>query len=526
MSEDKPGRARQTPRKVVPSGRAGQPEPAGASGSARRPGQDGGRKGSNPFARLLSYREGRHFCLAAMVARLPMSMMSLGTVLAIRAIYHNWTAAGLVSAVYVLSAALATPFYARAFDRYGQRKAGNVVLPISNVFLLAYILAIVNRVPLWVVYLFAVGLGLTQFSFGALARTRWTWLLRTKVDSGELSSAQASSLLGTAYALESAIDEMLFVIGPILATTMAQANPVSQLVLPLVAQVVGGTVFFLLRSAKATTRAVRQVRVGAKDGTAAAPESPKARNGIITRQPGEAPISDKERLDLLDAGRRNAIRRLLRRTSTHTALGFPGVATLIVMFAIYNASFSAYDVSVVAYYEAHGQRALSGVLLAIYSCGSLVGALIYGSRTWKMPLWGRLVTLMSSLFVGFVLIDLVKSQVWLFVPVAFLAGMVISPTFATANMIVEDSVPGTFLTEGLSWMNMASSVGSSLGSTMVGMVLDHLGVEYSFAITWTAVLVATLFVIAARPWTFRELSFYRQARRAEREMSAGREGGK
>jgi MFS family permease len=467
----------------------------------------------NPFAVLLSDKDGRRFCLSAMVARLPMSMMSLGTVLAIRAIYHDWTAAGTVSAVYVLSAALVTPFYARCFDRFGQRKTGNIALPLSNIFLLAYILAMVFRLPLWLIYIFAIGLGLTQFSFGALARTRWTWLLRHRVSTGDLTRDRASSLLGTAFALESAIDEFLFVIGPILATTMASINPISQLVLPLVAQVVGGTIFFALKSANVSTRSLQHITVQApsehsnsKDaGTAGSPD-------VLTREPGQPPINDQQRLELLDAGRKNAIRKMLRRTETRTALGFPGILTLVCMFAIYNSSFSAYDVSVVALYEAQGKKALSGVLLAIYSVGSLVGALIYGSRTWKMPLWVRLITLMTGLVFGFILIDLVKGNVWLFIPAAFLAGMVISPTYATANMIVEDNVPGTFLTEGLSWMNTASSVGSSIGSTLVGIVLDHWGVQYSFAISWLAVLVATIFVIAARPWTFTELKMYWRSR--------------
>ncbi len=475
----------------------------------------------NPFAVLLSDPDGRRFCLSAMVARLPMSMMSLGTVLAIRAIYHDWTAAGTVSAVYVLCAALVTPFYARCFDRFGQRKTGNIALPLSNVFLLAYILAMVFRLPLWLIYIFAIGLGLTQFSFGALARTRWTWLLRKRVSSGDLTPTRASSLLGTAYSLESAIDEFLFVIGPILATTMASVNPISQLVLPLVAQAIGGTIFFALKSATVSTRSLQQVSVHApslsnnsQGGQSASAD--QAHHDVLTHEPGQAPISDQQRLELLDAGRKNAIRRALRRTETRTALGFPGILTLVCMFAIYNASFSAYDVSVVALYEAQGKKALSGVLLAIYSLGSLVGALIYGSRTWKMPLWVRLVSLMAGLVFGFILIDLVKENVWLFIPAAFLAGMVISPTYATANMIVEDNVPGTFLTEGLSWMNTASSVGSSIGSTLVGIVLDHYGVNYSFAISWLAVLAAVLFVIMARPWTFTELKMYCARRRSSR----------
>lgn len=198
----------------------------------------------------------------------------------------------------------------------------------------------------------------------------------------------------------------------------------------------------------------------------------------------------------------------MKKNAPKLALGFPGMVTLFLTFIIYSSSFSAYDVSVVAMTQAHHIDAASGVYLAIYSAGSLVGAIIYGSRSWRMPLWSRLLTMMLLLALGFGLIDVCKDDLILFVPAAFIAGMVISPVFATVNMIVEDTVPGTFLTEGLSWLNTGSAVGNSIGSAAVGVVLDHFGYQWSFMMPWVSVLFAALFVMASHPSVVPELASY------------------
>ena len=57
-----------------------------------------------------------------------------------------------------------------------------------------------------------------------LVRTRWAYALR---------GSQHESLLNTAYALEAAIDEIVFIFGPILAAFLATSvHPVSQLFVP------------------------------------------------------------------------------------------------------------------------------------------------------------------------------------------------------------------------------------------------------------------------------------------------------
>ena len=73
----------------------------------------------SPYARLFRLPGAKAFCVSAAVARLPISMMSLGIVLALNHLYDNWTVAGTMSATYIFCAAIVTPFYARLFDRFG-----------------------------------------------------------------------------------------------------------------------------------------------------------------------------------------------------------------------------------------------------------------------------------------------------------------------------------------------------------------------------------------------------------------------
>ena len=472
------------------------------------------RKEKSPYLQILSYAEGRRFSFSAATARLTMSMLSLGIVLAMRMIYNDWTNAGTLSAVYVFFAAVCTPIYARCFDKFGQYITGRIALPLSSGALLVFVLALVFRAPLWSLYIFAIFLGLTQFSFGALARTRWTNLLRKEAADGKMSEEKASQLLSTAFAWEAAIDELIFIIGPIFATSLATSvNPTSQLILPLIAQTIGGAIFFTLQSAKAkptaliteTTSKPQSAKANEQNDSAA---QAAPADSTIYRMDSDAPISDQQRLSRLSPRRWLRLRHNMKKNAPKLALGFPGMVTLFLTFIIYSSSFSAYDVSVVALAQAHHIEAASGVYLAVYSAGSLVGAIIYGSRSWRMPLWSRLLTMMLLLVVGFGLIDICKDDLLLFVPAAFITGMVISPVFATVNMIVEDTVPGTFLTEGLSWLNTGSAVGNSIGSAAVGVVLDHFGYQWSFMMPWVSVLFAALFVMATHPSVLPELISY------------------
>ena len=134
-----------------------------------------------------------------------------------------------------------TPFYARLFDRFGQVKVGRVALTVQVIVMLAFAFAALARVPIPLLFVLAVVMGATQFSFGALVRTRWTYLLE-RTDNMDL--------LNTAYALEAAIDEIVFIFGPILAATLATSvHPrFAAVSCPTAACAIGGGIFFSLRS--------------------------------------------------------------------------------------------------------------------------------------------------------------------------------------------------------------------------------------------------------------------------------------
>ncbi|MCI1935981.1 MAG: MFS transporter [Bifidobacteriaceae bacterium] len=444
----------------------------------------------NPYLQLFKVPGAKSFSISAALARLPMSMISLGIVLAINHLYGNWTSAGTLSAVYVISAAVATPVFARLFDRYGQRVVGRVALPLSVITLAAFAASILFRFPMGSLYVMAILMGLTQFSFGALVRTRWTWVLRRD---SENSPETKTKMLASAYSFESAVDELIYVIGPVLATFLATAvHPVSQLFVPLIALAIGGTVFFALRSAAAPAMKVEEVHV---ERSAEIPYAPTVSNETVEQE--EIRHSRRH-------SRRSPI-ALMRTMKTRTALGFPGMLLVVASFTVFSMSFSAYDVCLVAMTKEQGQEYIVGVVMATMACGSLVGALIYGSRQWRGSLWVRYLLCLTILTLGFIAFTFVRGNLLVLCIMQFIIGLFVSPTFATCNMIIEDSVPGVYLTEGLSWLSTASAVGSSLGSTLAGVLIDQSGVAAGFSIPWVAVLATVIIVLVFRSGLLRSL---------------------
>ena len=134
-------------------------------------------KRRSPYAALFAIPGAKAFCASGALARLPMSMMGLGIILALNHLYDNWTIAGVMSAAYVLATAAVTPLYARLFDKFGQRRIGRIVLAVQIVAMLGFAFAALVRVPIPLLFLLAIVMGLTQFSFGALVRTRWAYVL-------------------------------------------------------------------------------------------------------------------------------------------------------------------------------------------------------------------------------------------------------------------------------------------------------------------------------------------------------------
>ncbi len=372
------------------------------------------------------------FSSSGVVARLPMSMVGIGIVLMVEALYGSYGLAGRVSAVFVVAQAVCSPRIARLVDRHGQARVMRPAVLVSATGIVLLVVAATSRAhPVWL-YVSAVLAGATIGSFGALVRARWTHAL-----------GDDPRRVHTAFSLESALDELVFVVGPVLATLLATSvAPAAGLVVPVVAMVLGGLAFLAQRRTEPPAT-----------GTLPAAERPR---GSVLRS--------------------------------------PGMVVLVVVFIAMGAIFGATDVSTVAFAEEVGRPGLAGPVLAVFALGSLLSGLLYGARHWTSPLHRRFALGVIALAVGVCAFFLAESLAVLAV-VMFVVGFAIAPSLVNGNALVQGLVPAGRLTEGLTWVSTALGVGVSVGSSVAGTRIDAGGAHAGFlvvVVSGAAALVATL----------------------------------
>ena len=197
------------------------------------------------------------------LARLPISMMTLGMVVLVSATTGSYGTAGAVTAAYTIGNAVVAIPHGRLADRYGQAR---VLLVDSVLFALATGLLIRSVLDHWGTpwpHVFAALAGVALPQVGSLVRARWAHLL------------DDPRQLHTAFALESIGDEVVFVGGPTLVTFLSTLlAPQTGLLVALVV----GTLGPLLLAAQTGS----QPSYDAGAGQHARGAMPWTRLGIIT----------------------------------------------------------------------------------------------------------------------------------------------------------------------------------------------------------------------------------------------------
>lgn len=143
------------------------------------------------------------FSGAGFLARLPVSMITIGIVAMLSQTHGQYWLAGAVSATFAFSNALISPRVSRLVDRHGQRRVLVPATALAVAALAGLILATHLRAPIWTLFLFAVAAGVMP-SMMALVRARWTEIYR------------GTAKLHTAFAFESVVDEAVYIAGPVL----------------------------------------------------------------------------------------------------------------------------------------------------------------------------------------------------------------------------------------------------------------------------------------------------------------------
>lgn len=161
------------------------------------------------YRRVFAHPGAMTFSATALVARLPISMMTLGIVLLVSTLTGSYGLAGQVSAAYIIGNAVFAVPHGRLADRFGQ---GRVLYVDSVVFALTSGLMIVSITDDWALplpHVLAALSGAAIPQIGTMVRGRWAHLLR--VDSER----------HTAFAVEGVADEVVFVSGPALVTFLS-----------------------------------------------------------------------------------------------------------------------------------------------------------------------------------------------------------------------------------------------------------------------------------------------------------------
>src|ERR671912_290587 len=117
--------------------------------------------------------------------------------------------AGAVAAAALLGEAVAAPRLGRLVDRYGQRRVLFLSLVVHSIGTLALVISAQLSAPNWVLLASAALSGAAALQVGSLVRARWSALVG------------GSPVLEAAFALESILDELIFVLGPALVTALA-----------------------------------------------------------------------------------------------------------------------------------------------------------------------------------------------------------------------------------------------------------------------------------------------------------------
>jgi len=373
------------------------------------------------------------FTAAALIGRMPISMLGIGTVLLVQDRRDSFALAGLVSAAYAVGLAVLGPLISRLVDRRGQRPVLLPALALSSTGVLALVL-LVGTDASAVALMAAAGVTSASASqLGSCARARW---------SSTLTASGRPDEIARAYAWEAVVDEVVFVLGPLVVVGCALLDPAVGLLAALGLGAAGTLSFVALR----------------------ATEPP-----VAVSEPGRRP----------------------------SALTSPGLRTLTVSMLFVGVLFGTVEVSMLAFAEERGSAAGGGLLLALVAGGSAGAGLLYGALNWKAPLHRRFQISLVGLALGLLPL-LFAPSVALMAPAALLAGIAISPSLIGSFGLVDSLVPLRARTEGFSWLNSGLGIGVAGGFAVAGAVAEHAAARAAFLVAIGGAVAAAAVAIGAR----------------------------
>ena len=299
-------------------------------------------------------------------------MAPLAILLLVRAATHSYAVAGVAVGAYALANAGCAPLQGRLVDRFGRF----AVLVPSALAQAASLLALTVSARVQAAGAVLVVLSAFAGAFAPPVAPAVRAVLRDVFHDG--------ALLDSAYALDSVLQEVAWISGPlVVALVIAVTSPSGAVAL------IGGLYIV---------------------GTCLFVRSPLARGG-------DRRVPDQRA----------------------SALTSPQLRALLAPVALTGIGFGAIEVGLPALALHAGSRPASGLLLALWSLGSLAGGVWYGARVWHSPLASRY-RLVLALAIVLDAPLIIARSIPAGVVCSLLAGATIAPMFSCQYALVSRTV--------------------------------------------------------------------------------------
>jgi len=170
-------------------------------------------------------------------------------------------------------------------------------------------------------------------------------------------------------------------------------------------------------------------------------------------------------------------------------LGDPAFVRLIAVVLLYASAFGLVEIGVTAYALERGAPALAGVLLGVMSIGSAAGGLVYGARTWGLPLARQFPVTLALMGLGIAPLALALPA-WLWALWCAIAGIVMAPALIMQSMLVARASRPEHSTEAFTWSATGLLAGVGCGLALGGQLLESARSPAVFAAAGAVSLLA------------------------------------